>query len=123
MLKRLTTAAALTLVLGACASGPPPPPPPPDPTGTYDLFIDFQGDELPVVLTIRGSADAGYTGGVDSEMGAASLSNVQVAGEAITFRIPDADVSVRLTLNGDEVTGSMEGGMGSATVYGTKRSG
>ena len=126
MLKRLATAVTLGLVLSACAGGPPPEPPAPpplDPTGTYDFSVNAQGMEILGVITIRGSAEAGYTGTVDTDMGGAVLADIAVNGETMTFTIPEAGVSAEVVFNGQEFTGSMRGAMGDSTVSGKKRSG
>ena len=126
MIRRLTTAAALGLLLAACAGGPPPEPPAPpplDPAGTYDLFVFAQGMEIAAVMVIRGSDEEGYTGNIDADMGSASVSNIVVEGQTLTFSIPDAGADVEVVFEGAEFTGSMVGGMGNADISGTKRQG
>ena len=126
MIKRLTTATVLGFLLSACAGGPPPEPPAPppfDPVGTYDFMVAAEGMELVGVMIIQGSAEEGYTGSVDTEMGGASLSDIMVDGQTVTFFIPDADADVQIVFEGDAFTGGMTGGMGGADFYGTKRKG
>lgn len=126
MIKRLTIATALGFLLSACAGGPPPEPPAPpplDPTGTYDISVAAEGMEIAGVMIIEGSAEAGYTGSVDTEMGGASIANIVVDGQTMTFYIPDADADATVTFDGDSFSGGMTGAMGDAGFYGTKRKG
>ena len=124
MLRSLTAIATAAVLFGACGGGAPadPPAPPPfDPTGAYDFALGMDGQEIYGLLTIEGSADEGYTGSVDSEMGGAPISNVRVEGETVTFAIPDAQATAEITIEGSEFTGTINGAMGNATFYGTKR--
>ena len=126
MIKRLTTATVLGFLLSACAGGPPPEPPGPppfDPVGTYDFVVAGEGFELTGVMVIRGSAAEGFTGSVDTEMGGATLTDIAVDGQTMTFYIPDADAAVEIVFEGDRFSGGMSGGMGGADFYGTKRRG
>ncbi len=126
MIKRVVTLAALGLVLSACAAGPPPEPPGPpplDPVGTYDISVGIEGMELPGVMVIRESADGGYTGSIDTEMGGASISEVAVEGQTLTFTIPDVGAVVELLFDGDGFSGWLAGDMGEASMTGTKRAG
>jgi hypothetical protein len=126
MIKRRTTAVALALLLSACASGPPPEPPPPpplDPTGVFDFTAEVDGMAVNGVLTIRGSAEEGYRGSLDSDMGPASVSRIAIDGQTMTFYIPDADVGVEVVFAGTEFNGSISGAMGAGNFYGTKREG
>lgn len=129
MKKRAFLAAALGLALSACASGPPPAPPAPptppplDPTGTYDILVSAQGMEIGGTMTIRGSAEAGYTGDVDTEMGGAGMTSIVVDGQTMTFSIPEGGMSGEVVFDGDEFTGTMSGGMGDASITGVKRTG
>ena len=124
MIKRITTAAAIGLLLSACAGGPPPEPPPPpplDPTGTFDIAISFDGGELSGMLVIRGSAEEGYTGSIDTDMGGAALADIMVDGQTVTFYIPDADAVVEVVFEGDGFSGGVDGALGAASLSGTKR--
>ena len=126
MLQRRTTAPLLALVLAACAGGPPPEPPGPpplDPVGTYDFTVAAEGMELVGVMIIQGSAEEGYTGSVDTEMGAGALTNIVVDGQVMSFFIPEADADVRIVFDGDNFSGGMEGAMGAADFFGSKRPG
>lgn len=126
MIKRLTTAAVLGLLLSACSGGPPPEPPAPpplDPTGIYDIVVSMEGMDLPGVMMISGSAEAGYSGSIEVEMGGASIADVMVEGQVLTFSIPDVDAQVELLFEGDEFSGDLAGSMGSGTMYGKKREG
>jgi|AP95_1055475.scaffolds.fasta_scaffold08781_4 hypothetical protein len=128
MLKRLTSVTVLTLVLAACGGGAPPGPPPPppfDPAGTYDLVINAQGFQMEGTLTFGGSAAAGYTGAIDTQMGGAALAAVVVdpATMTVTFHIAEVGANVSIVFEGDAFTGTMDGEMGEATLSGTKRPG
>ncbi len=128
MTKRPFLAITLGLLLSACAGSPTPEAPAPapepevfDPAGTYDILVAAQGMEIVGVLTITGSADAGYTGDIDTEMGGAPITDIVVEGQTVTFRIPEAGATVELLFEGDEFTGQMTGNMGDATIEGVKR--
>jgi hypothetical protein len=124
MLKGFTTAITLGLLLSACAGGPPPAPPPPpplDPTGTYDIIVAFEGGELRGVVSIRGSAEAGYTGTVDTDMGGAALAGIRVDGRTLYFSVPEAGVTAQVVFTEDQFTGTMQGDMGVTSLSGRKR--
>ncbi len=126
MIRKLATAAALGLLITACAGGPPPEPPAPpplDPTGSYDITVMAEGMEIVGVMTIRGSAEEGYTGTVDTDMGGASLADIRVEGQTLFFSVPEAGVTARVLFEGDGFAGDMDGEMGMATLFGKKRSG
>jgi hypothetical protein len=126
MFKRALTAVALGFLVSACAGGPAPEPTAPaplDPTGTYDIVVAAQGYELFGTMTIRGSADEGYTGYVDTDMGGADVTNIQVDGQTLTFYISDADITGEVVFEGNDFRGQMDGGMGGASITGKKRVG
>ena len=129
MRRRLVLSAALGFLLTACAGGPPAAPaapaapPPLDPTGTYDITVSAQGMEIGGVLIIEGSAETGYTGRVDTDMGGGAISNVTVDGQTMTFSIADAGADVEVIFDGDELSGFLAAAMGDADIYGVKRSG
>jgi hypothetical protein len=79
--------------------------------------------ELGGVLIIDGSAEAGYTGSIDTEMGGAALADIAVDGQAMTFSIPEGGMTAEVTFEGNEFTGWMAGGMGDADIIGVKRTG
>jgi hypothetical protein len=124
MFKRLTTTAALALLLAGCAAGPPPEPPPPpplDPTGTFNVEIDAEGTFVTGVMVIRGSAEEGYTGSIDTDMGGASFAGIAVEGQTVTFSIPEVGAYVELFFDDEGFTGGMGGDMGNASWIGTRR--
>ncbi len=127
MKRRVLIAAAVGLIVSACASGPPPAPPAPpapppfDPSGTYDFTVSAQGMELGGVMTIQGSAEAGYTGTMETEMGGGAMDNIVVDGQTMTFSLSEFGMSGELEFEGDEFSGFMSGGMGEADIYGVKR--
>lgn len=126
MLKRIPIALFLGFLLSACAGGPPPEPPAPpplDPVGTYDFVVGMEGMEIGGTMTITGSAEDGYSGSLDTEMGGASMADIAISDQTVTFYIPDVDADVSITFEGDEFTGSMVGSMGSGYFNGTKRKG
>ena len=126
MFKRLTTAALFGFVLSACAGGPPPEPPGPpplDPVGTYDFTVAAEGMEIIGTMIIQGSEEEGYTGSMDTDMGGAAVTDIVVDGQIMTFFIPEADASARIEFDGDTFTGGMDGAMGAADMFGTKRKG
>jgi len=124
--RRAIFSVAIPVFLAACASGPPPEPPAPpplDPTGTWDMMIDMGGQSIEAVLTISGSAEAGYTGYIDADVGSAGVANIAVDGQTLTFGIPDIDGIVTLVVEGGDFTGSMNGMMGEGMVSGMRRAG
>ncbi len=122
MKRRLVLSAAFGFLLTACAGGAPPEPvappapPPLDLAGTYDITVSAQGMEIGGTLVIGGSAAAGYTGSIDTEMGGSALSDVVVEDRTMTFSLPEAGMSAELVFEGDEFTGWMAGGMGDADI-------
>ena len=125
MATRPAVVAALGILLAACAAGAPPQPPAPpplDPTGTFDIVVSAQGMDIGGTIQISGSAEAGYTGRIDTDMGGAALAGIEVVGDTLRFSIPDAGMSAEVVFAGTEFTGLMSGDMGDATVQGVKRS-
>ena len=121
MKRRVLIAATIGFFVSACASGPPPPPPAPpplDPTGTYDFTVNAQGMEIGGVLVISGSAEAGYTGNISTEMGGGAISNVTVDGQTMTFSLPEFGVAFEVVFEGDEFSGFLTGNMGDADIVG-----
>jgi hypothetical protein len=126
MLRRIAPTALLAVVFAACGGGPPPEPPAPpplDPVGVYDVTVEAQGMSLGGVMSIEGSAEAGYTGSIDTEMGGASIVDIEVVGQEVTFSIPEASAQVRLVFDGSEFSGGLSGAMGDALIFGTRRDG
>ena len=122
MVHRVVAAVASAALLTSCGPPPEPPTPPPlDPVGTFDVMIDAQGTSVSGVMVIRGSADEGYTGNIDTDMGGASLTNIVVAQQTLTFSIPDAGADVELVFEGDGFSGGMTGAMGEAIWAGKRR--
>jgi len=77
--------------------------------------------ELGGVMTIQGSAEAGYTGTMETEMGGGAMDNIVVDGQTMTFSLSEFGMSGELEFEGDEFSGFMSGGMGEADIYGVKR--
>jgi hypothetical protein len=124
MLKRIPIVLSLGLILAACSGGPPPEPPAPppfDPVGTYDFVAGVEGMEIMGSMVITGSEEEGYSGSLSSDMGGASMMNIAVDDQTVTFYIPDADADVAITFEGDEFTGTVTGSMGSGYFNGSKR--
>ena len=126
MHRRALSGSLLVLVLAACGGGPPPEPPAPpplDPTGVWDVMVEAQGMSLTGVMEITGDAETGYTGNIDTDMGGAAISGIEVIGQEVVFSIPDAGAQVRLVFEGDEFTGGISGAMGDALITGMRRDG
>ena len=126
MLKRRSIFSTLVVLLAACASGAPPevhtPTPDSDlePVGIYDLVVVMNGMEIAAKMTIERDG-RGWVGHIESDAGEASCTEIEVEGDRMTFNIPEAEARVVLHMHGDRVTGEMEGGMGMATITGTRR--
>lgn len=124
MLRRLAPTLTLAVVLAACSGGPPPEPPAPpplDPSGVYDITVETSQGAISGVMSIEGSPEEGYTGSVNTDMGGATMSDIVVEGQELTFQVPEAGVQVRLVFDDDGFSGGMTGAMGEGMVYGTKR--
>ena len=124
-MKRLATLFPLVALLAACAGGPPPEPPGPpplDPVGTYDCYLDVEGQGIEAVLTITGEEGA-YEGNVSSDMGSMPVSDIVVDGQQMSFVVDSPDMTVFFTVvfEGEDFSGEFDaGGMG-GYVTGTKR--
>jgi hypothetical protein len=125
--KRLFALLPLTLFLAACAGtgepAPPPGPPPLNLVGVYECTMSGEGQELPMTMTFSGSEGA-YTGSIDTEMGGATMEDIAVDGNLVTFWVsPDPNFSIYFALDfeGDSFTGTLDGGEFVADVYGKKR--
>ena len=126
MMRRVAPSAVFAVLLAACGGGMPPEPPAPppfDPVGVYDVTVEAQGMTLGGVMSIEGSAEAGYTGSIDTDMGGASIVDIAVNGQEVSFSIPDAGAQVQLMFDGARFTGGLTGAMGDARIYGTRRPG
>ena len=122
MLKRRTVTPAIALLIGAC--GPPPPPPPPpllDPTGSYDFTVVAEGITVNGLLTIRGSSKGDYAGSIDSDLGSAMMTQIEIDGQPMSFYIAAADMSGEVEFDSTGFNVGMSGGMGAASFRGTKR--
>lgn len=125
MRRSLASLPLLSLLVAACGGPPPEPPAPPplDPVGVYDVMIEAEQMSLTGILSIEGSADTGYTGSIDTDMGGAAVTDIQVVGQEVTLTVPDAGAQMRLVFEGDGFSGGISGAMGNALIYGTRRSG
>jgi len=126
-MKRLVTVLPLALFLAACSGGTgsapaPEPPPPLDPTGVYDCWLSVEGMEFGAVLTVEGEPGA-YTGTVDSEMGPAPVSGLEVDGDVMTFVVdtPDASVFFTVTMDDTGFTGDFDASGMVGSITGEKR--
>ena len=79
--------------------------------------------ELGGVIIIEGSAEAGYSGSIDTDMGGASLEDIAIDGQTMTFSIPEGGMTAEVVFEGNEFTGWLAGGMGDADIIGVKRTG
>jgi hypothetical protein len=77
--------------------------------------------EIGGVMTIQGSAEAGYAGTVDTEMGGGAMKNIVLEGQTLTFSLSEFDVYAELDFEGDEFVGFLSGSMGDADIFGVKR--
>lgn len=119
-MRAFAVAFAAAVAMGACAPSPPPPPPPLDPTGTFAVSIDAQGQQVGGTLVIRGERGA-YTGSIDTDMGGASIADVVVDGDRVTFSLPEVGVFFQVVFEGDGFTGTFDGAMGAGNIVGTRR--
>lgn len=131
MSTQLATAARTSILGGmvvfvtACAGGPPPEPPAPaviDRSGEYSVTIDAAGQSIDGTLLISGEPGA-YMGSIDTAMGGAQLSTVEVDGDVMTFSVAEVGVSVTVVFDGDSFSGDLSGSMGSGTIIGLKTGG
>ena len=123
-MKRLVTILALGVLVSACSSTPPGPPPPPpfSPVGEYSVTIDVGGQALAGTVTIQ-DTDAGLTGSLLTDMGAAEFSSLVVEGRQVTFSIEvPVQASFIVMFEGEDFTGEFDAGpMGTGTITGVKR--
>ena len=77
--------------------------------------------EIGGVMTIQGSAETGYTGTVNTEMGGGAMSNISVDGQTLKFSLSEVGMDAELEFEGDEFTGFLAGAMGDADIIGVKR--
>ena len=132
--------ALLVLVLAACASSPreaiperaPQIPEPAttrvaaavDPVGEFEYStMTPDGTPLSGVITVRGTPGS-YTGGIDAgAMGVFPIKGVTVAGQTMTIAAehPEGPIEVRLTLVGDEFTGSWHLGTDTGEIAGKRK--
>ncbi len=126
MMRRVASSALFAVLFAACGGGPPPEPPAPppfDPVGVYDVTVEAQGMTLGGIMSIEGSAETGYTGTIDTDMGGAAIVDITVVGQELSFSIPDAGAQVQLMFDGMRFTGGLTGSMGDARIFGSRRSG
>ena len=121
-MKRLLSVFTLGLILSACAGQPPEPPAPPplDPTGTYRISIDAEGMQISGSIVIR-ETETGYAGSIDTDMGGASLADIAVDGDEMTFSVPEVGVVFTVVFEGEEFNGGFDGAMGAGVIRGVKR--
>ena len=121
-MKRLLSVFTLGLIMSACAGQPaePPAPPPLDPTGTYRISIDGDFGAIGGSVVIR-ETETGYAGSIDTDMGGASLADISVTGNEMTFTVPEVGVMFTVVFEGEEFNGGFDGEMGAGTIHGVKR--
>jgi len=86
-------------------------------------MITVGEQSIEAVLTISGSAEAGYTGHMDADIGNAAISNITVEGQTLTFGIPDVQGLVTLVVEGVDFSGSVVGRLEEGMISGTRRAG
>ena len=121
-MKRLLTVLAVGLTLSACAGQPPEPPAPPplDPTGSYRVSINVEGQAISGSMVIRETA-TGYAGSIDTDMGGAGLVDIAVNGDELTFFIVEIEGAFTVVFEGEDFDGGFESAMGTGTIRGVKR--
>jgi hypothetical protein len=115
------------LAAAACAGGmsgsATPEPPPFDPSGTYDVLVEVEGESLPATMTLTSTPD-GWTGSMSmAEVGQVPFSDISLADNIVTFGVTTmyGISSVSLTFDGDDFTGFFESDMMGGYLSGTKR--
>ena len=73
------------------------------------------------LLTIRGSSKENYAGSIDSDMGSAMMTQIEIDGQTMSFYIAEADMSGEVEFDSTGFKGGTSGGMGTASFRGTKR--
>jgi hypothetical protein len=110
--------------VGSGMSGSATPEPPPfDPSGTYDVLVEVEGEQLPGTMTLSSTSE-GYEGsGSITEVGQVSFSGVSVADNIVTFSVTTmyGVFPVSLTFDGDDFTGSFSSDLMSGYLSGSKR--
>ena len=124
MHRKMSLLFVVTLVLSACmgGSGALPSPEPFDPAGVWDVTIMIEGLQVDGVLSVRGLEGGGLTGDIDTEMGAATITEVVLDGHTMTFLVPDVGATMELHFTGDEFMGGMSGYRGEGSINGIRRS-
>ncbi len=85
-----------------------------DLTGNWDLTIDFQGQKLPVSLTLEQS-DGKVSGKLDSMLGMGKIENGKVAGNSLSavavieMQGQAFEILINGTLENEEITGTLSG--------------
>ena len=131
-MKKILSVLPLTLFVAACAGGmsggaapEPPPPPELDPVGVYDCWLEMEGMEFGLTLTITGTPGA-YAGSMDSEVGPGQVTDISIDGNRMSFIVHPADMPgmaayFSAVFDGDTFTGEFDAdGMG-GYVSGKKR--
>ena len=125
-LRPLATAALASVALLAIACSPPTPPSPPplDPTGTFDIALEIEGQVIEGVITVEGSAEDGYEGEITVMGNSATLGDFVVEDSNLAFvaRTDEFTVVFEVAFEGNGFSGVLDSEMGSGTVIGTKRS-
>lgn len=85
-----------------------------DLTGNWELTIDFQGQKLPVSLTLE-QTDGKVSGKLDSMLGEGKIENGKVAGNSLSaVAVLEAqgqafEISINGSVENDEITGTLSG--------------
>ncbi len=85
-----------------------------DLTGNWDLTVDFQGQKLPVSLTLE-QTDGKVSGKLDSMLGEGKIENGKVSGNGLSaVAVLEAqgqafEISINGTLENEEITGTLSG--------------
>ena len=80
--------------------------------GKWNLIVDFQGQQLPITLTLKQDGDM-ISGSLDSMMGKGEIANAKISGNKLTgiaktqLQGQAIDLNISGTIDGDSIKGSI----------------
>jgi hypothetical protein len=111
-------------VMQRAAAAQPPAPRNVDPVGTYEVETMAEGATVKFTTKILRNTDGSLGGVVTSQVyGEMPISSVAVSGKTVSFTLATGDgilISVKFTLEGDQVTGEWSSGNDGWTIRGRK---